>query len=85
MTGRQYGCIHSRVCWQHEAGAGAKGALLTPFVYLEPEGNAINIGMNYRFNHALSNMSVTQLEYRDPKVIMLSAEGSLTLTPDLRD
>ncbi|MCP5445104.1 MAG: hypothetical protein H6968_18915 [Chromatiaceae bacterium] len=61
-----------------------QGALLTPFVYLEPEGNAINIGMNYRFNHALSNMSVTQLEYRDPKVIMLSAEGSLTLTPDLR-
>jgi len=61
-----------------------QGALLTPFIYLEPDGGAINIGANYRLDTALSNLVFSRLEYRDPKLVALSAEGEIDLTPELR-
>ena len=61
-----------------------RGALLTPFAYLEPEVDVISVGMNFHLDNTFSNLVVKQLEYRDPEVIALSAEGSVALTSDPR-
>lgn len=60
------------------------GALLTPFAYLEPEGNAISVAMNYHVDNTLTKLDFQQLEYRDSTTLALSAEGNIDLAPNPR-
>jgi len=57
----------------------AKGALLTPFIYLEPEGDEIKVALNYDIDTELSNLRFDHFEYRHPKVFAFSAEGRINL------
>lgn len=60
-----------------------RGALLTPYFYLEPEGVAIESRADYRINNALSNLVFKQFEYHDPDSITLLGEGNIGFTPEL--
>ena len=61
-----------------------RGALLTPYFYLEPEGVTIALGTDYRTDNGLRNLVFKQFQYHHPDAITLQGEGSIGLTPNLR-
>jgi hypothetical protein len=60
------------------------GALLTPWVYLEPGGEPVTLSSKFRFDRGSGRLTIDELGYRHPKHLDLSASGLLQLTPEIK-
>ncbi|MCB1761786.1 MAG: hypothetical protein KDI27_01445 [Gammaproteobacteria bacterium] len=61
-----------------------RGAVLTPFLYIEPERSGVKLSLAYRLDKAVSKLVFDQLEYQEQDVITLTAAGRIDLAPTLR-
>lgn len=57
------------------------GALLTPFVYLEPGANPLRLHTGFALDAAGKRLDLRRLEYRHPPILALDADVGVDLEP----
>jgi hypothetical protein len=60
-----------------------RGALLTPWFYLDPEGKSVTLNSRFRYDPGAGRLAIEGLRYQHANHLDLSASGLLQLTPGI--
>ncbi len=81
LAGRWQGGLHlAQGHWKGQQGVTLeRGAMLTPFFYLEPKNRALSVNAQVHYDLQDRHLDITQLAYRQPGLLQLDLVASISL------